>query len=353
VPLTVLSVAYPLARVSEGTAGGAEQVLLTIDEALVEHGHRSLVLAAAGSRCYGLHVPVQVPSRNLDPDAKREARRLFRQALDRTLQTHSVDIVHMHGIDFAEYLPEEEVPVVVSLHLPLDWYSPKVFEAARKRVSLVCVSRSHAQTARLGLQIADIISNGVMLDRFQPTAIKGDYVLFMGRICREKGVHRAIEAAKRAGEKLLIAGTIFDYPEHREYFQNTVRPRLGPEAVFLGSVGGMRKAELLAGAKCLLIPSLAPETSSLTAMEAMASGTPVVAWRSGALPEVVAHGRTGLLVSSVEEMSNAIHSASSLSSAECRREAEWRFSSEHMVAGYLELYNKILRGTPAQETQAA
>jgi len=203
------------------------------------------------------------------------------------------------------------------------------------------------------MQVREIISNGVDLRQFHPTTRKGDYVLFMGRICPEKGLHIAMDAAKHAEETLLIAGKLFDYPEHRQYFEREVQPRLGASVVFLGAVGGRRKASLLAGAKCLLIPSLARETSSLIAMEAMASGTPVIAWRSGALPEIVAHQKTGFLVSSVDEMSDAIGHLDSVSAIDCRREAEVRFSAEMMIDSYLALYEELARGIRTRELQAA
>jgi len=352
-PLTVLSVAYPLARVSDATAGGAEQVLLTIDRALVESGHRSLVLAAAGSQCNGLLLPVQVPSGNLDERVKTESRRLFQKALGQAVDQYAVDVIHMHGIDFDQYLPDCDLPIIVTLHLPLEWYPWSAFLIRRKDVSLVCVSHSQARTARSGTPIMRLIPNGVSLNQFHPAQRKGDYVLFMGRICPEKGVHLAIEAAQLAGEKLLMAGTVFDYPEHREYFEAKVRPRLGPDAVFLGAIGGHQKAELLAGAKCLLIPSSARETSSLIAMEAMASGTPVVAWSNGALPEIVTDGRTGFLVSSVEGMIQAIPRAALLSSRECRLEAEVRFSSVSMASAYFGLYDQLIHGARVPELQAA
>ena len=118
-------------------------------------------------------------------------------------------------------------------------------------------------------------------------------------------------------------------------------------------MGGRRKASLLAGAKCLLIPSQAPETSSLIAMEAMASGTPVIAWRTGALPDIVVEPKTGFLVESVCEMSDAIRHAANLSASACRREAEVRFSGEVMLGAYLALYKELARGSRMPELQAA
>jgi glycosyltransferase involved in cell wall biosynthesis len=340
-PLTVLSVAYPLAQVSPGTAGGAEQVLLTLDRGIVHSGHRSIVLAAAGSRCCGLLLPVTIPAGELHPLARQQARESFRQAIGEAVKAHSPDIVHMHGIDFYDYLPDLEIPVIITLHLPLTWYPPAALRNKRGNLTFISVSQHQATTAPAGVHIDEIVPNGVDLAEFSPSRRKGDYALVIGRICPEKGIPLAIHAAELAGVQLLLAGNVFEYPEHRDYFEKEVRPRLGPQVRLIGHVGGQRKAHLLAGARCVLIPSQAEETSSLVAMEAMASGTAVIAWRNGALCEIVAHGRTGWLVSSVEEMAAAIDRVAEIDPQECRREAEARFSCDRMVFRYLNLYRRI------------
>ena len=351
--LTVLSVSYPLAKVSANTAGGAEQVLATLDQELVRTGHRSIVLAPAGSRCHGLLIPAQIPSGTLDTRAKQEARRTFKQLLNLALQHYPIDVVHMHGLDFSEYLPEHDVPVVVSLHLPLSWYAPEALRPARPNTTLVCVSNGQAQTAPSDIQPLRVIHNGVDLTVLHPARRHGDYVVALGRICPEKGFHLALDAAQLAEIKLILAGSVFEYPEHREYFERMIRPRLTGRARFVGAVGGERKAHLLAGARCLLAPSLAPETSSLVAMEAMASGTPVIAWRSGALAEIVRDGRTGFLVNTAEQLAEAITEAGLIDRSECRRYAEQRFSSKQMAGLYIDLYKSVLAETSILELQAA
>jgi glycosyltransferase involved in cell wall biosynthesis len=350
--LTVLSVSYPLAQVSPKTAGGAEQVLATLDQALVEAGQRSLVIAPAGSRCQGLLIPAQIPTGILDESAKRQARRAFKQLLQRTLKDYSVDLVHMHGLDFYEYLPEKELPIVVSLHLPLSWYAPEALRWVRANVTLVCVSRAQRALAPGDARLR-VIANGVNLARFRPAREKSAYLVAIARVCPEKGLHLAIDAAERAGVELVIAGSVFEYPEHRDYFESMIRPRLKKEIRFIGPVGGLPKAKLLAGARCLLAPSLAPETSSLAAMEAMASGTPVIAFASGALEEMVTPGRTGFLVGTVEEMAERIAQADSLRPSVCREEAERRFSGERMFAEYFDLYRALAGVRPRPGLAAA
>ncbi len=341
-PLTVLSVSYSLAHVSRQTAGGADQELATLDAALGQDGHRSLVLAPAGSRCNGLLIPAQIPRGVLDDDAKHEARRIFKHQIDRILNEFSVDVVHMHGLDFYDYLPSRQLPVVVSLHLPMCGYAADALCHLGPDVTFVAVSESQARTAPTDVRINAVIQNGVDLSHFRPQKRKSNYALAIARICPEKGLHLAIDAAERAGVTLIIAGSVFDYSEHRDYFDSMILPRLNERIRFVGLVGGARKANLLAGARCLLVPSLAPETSSLVAMEAMASGTPVVAFPSGALSEIVAHRRTGFLVNDAEEMADAIVACNSIAPQVCRNEAEQKFSSTRMFAEYLDLYRTTI-----------
>jgi len=341
--LTVLNVSYPLAPVSAGTAGGAEQVLSTLDAALVQHGCRSLVIAPEGSKCQGLLLPTALVPQVLDEDAKHRARERHRDAIRRAIDTFPVDVVHLHGVDFMHYLPQPGVPVIVTLHLPPGFYDHQAFGTSRPETYLVCVSQSQACKCPPNADITSVIGNGVPLNWFRPTGAfrKGSYVLYMGRMCPEKAPHLAMDAARSAGVPCWIAGNVFPYPTHLRYFDEFIEPRLASYGHhFVGSVGGMRKRDLIAGAKCLLVPSQIAETSSLAAMEAFACGAPVIAFRTGALSEVVRHGATGFVVENVEEMADAILELKKIAPADCRTEAERRFSSETMVRRYFELYQQ-------------
>jgi glycosyltransferase involved in cell wall biosynthesis len=173
---------------------------------------------------------------------------------------------------------------------------------------------------------------------------KRGFALMLGRICPEKGVHLALDAAHRAGIPLLVAGEVFPYEAHQRYFEDEVRPRLDNQRRFLGPVGFARKKRLLNAARCVLVPSLAPETSSLVAREALAAGTPVVAFPNGALRDAIDHGRTGFLVEGAAEMADAIQACSRLDPATCRAVARERFGAERMIAAYFDLYLRLAAG---------
>jgi glycosyltransferase involved in cell wall biosynthesis len=201
------------------------------------------------------------------------------------------------------------------------------------------VSHSQAATRPPGADLCSPIENGVEGAEIQTR--KRPFAFILGRVCPEKGFEDAISACERARVPLLIAGTVFPYAEHRRYFETEIRPRLDRQRRWIGPVTGARKRRLLAEARCVLVPSRVAETSSLVAMEALAAGTPVIAYRVGALPEVVDHGQTGYIVADVEEMANAIRTVDSIDAALCRRRARERFSLDKMVSTYLQRYAEL------------
>jgi glycosyltransferase involved in cell wall biosynthesis len=339
-PLTVLNVGYPLAPVSHNTAGGAEQVLALLDDALVNAGHRSIVIAPEGSECRGLLIATPAFTSPLNEEKAAFAWAEQRRAIRTALSEFAVDLIHFHGVDYYRYLPSTDIPVLVTLHLPLSWYPAEVLCNAGINTHLVCVSNSQARRRPAGAEIRAIVENGVPLPNLRVEK-RGDYVVALGRICPEKGFHLAIDAASKAGLPLVLAGTVFGYSTHQQYWDTEVKPRLRTPHVFVGAVGPRKKQQLLASARCLVVTSLVEETSSLVAMEAMACGTPVVALRRGALAQIVDHGRTGFLVDSAEQLADAILAATQLSTKACRQRAEKLFSAECMTTRYLSLYSQL------------
>ncbi len=342
-PLTVLSIAYPLAPAGPDAAGGSEQVLSLLDRALVRGGHRSVVIAPEGSRMEGVLLPAPFPAGPLDDQVRAAAQQRYRRLIHQAMERWSFDLVHMHSLDFHAYLPAPGVPVLATLHLPLDWYPAWIFRESRPDFWLQCVSASQQSRCPEGAPVLPYIENGVPIEGLRTSVHRRGYALALGRICPEKGFHLALDAAAQAGTPLLLAGQIFGYREHHEYYRRELLPRLdGRCRRFIGPAGLARKRRLLAGARCLLVPSLVPETSSLVAMEALACGTPVIAFPSGALPDIVEHGRTGFLVENAREMAEAIRQADHIQPEVCRQAARRRFSADRMIAEYLRLYERLV-----------
>jgi len=343
VSLTVLSVAYPFAPVGEDAAGGAEQVLGLVERGLVRRGHRSIVVACQGSRPAGELVPTAPLPPSIDEAGRRRAWGEHRRAIGIVLDREPVDLVHLHGLDFHQYLPPAGVPVLATLHLPPSFYPEHALQPLRPATFLQCVSRAQREACPQAARISAVVANGVPVDRLPLALPRRRQVVAVGRICPEKGFHLALEAAHRADLDLCLAGELFPYDEHRRHFDEEIRPRLDSRRVFLGPVGLEAKRRLLSSALALLVPSLVEETSSLVAMEALACGTPVIAFGRRALGEIVEHGRTGFLVGDVAEMAAAIPRAGGIDPEACRAAARARFSAEAMVERYLDLYRWILR----------
>ena len=346
-PLTVLNIGYALSPVGPDVAGGAEQVLSALDHALVAAGHRSIVVGPEGSRPAGALVATASLPTPLTEDARQFMQERQREAIAEALARWPADVIHAHGLDFAEHLPEPGIPTLVTLHLPAEFYPAGAVSAARPRTWFNCVSAGQQRTFPRLPNMQPPILGGVPVDRLQARHAKRNFVLALGRICPEKGFHLALDAAERAGVPLLIAGQAFPYPSHQAYFAEQIRPRLGREARFLGPVGFSRKRRLLSAAHCLLVPSLVAETGSLVAMEALACGTPVVAFPAGALAEIVEPGVTGFLVKDAQEMAEAIAAAGTIDPERCREAARARFSLGRMVERYLAVYERFAATAPA------
>jgi glycosyltransferase involved in cell wall biosynthesis len=352
VRLTVLSIAFPFAAVGRDAVGGAEQVLSQLDAALISAGHRSIVVACAGSSPSGVLVATPRPTGKITAAVRSRVHAACRRAIERALRCWPVDLVHMHGLDFHAYLPPSGPPVLATLHLPPEWYPPDVFRLERPSTFLHCVSASQRRRCPAAAPLLPDVPNGVAFEALQARHAKRRFALTLGRICPEKGFHIALDAAKRAEVPLLVAGETFRYEAHEAYFAHEISPRLDGTRRFIGPIGLRRKRRLLSAARCVLIPSLAPETSSLVAMEALACGTAVIAFPSGALPEIVEHGRTGFIVKDEQEMAEAIHAAAAIEPEVCRAAARERFSFERTVERYLSLYRRLAGRDPLEGPRA-
>lgn len=341
--LKILYVAYPLLPVSEDSCGGAEQVLVTVEREMKRRGNATVVAACRGSRVAGeLFATGEAPTGSDQFEVRNAEHNRRVLALIRE-RGREFDLVHDQSGTFWQSLNRDDklpVPLLVTLHLPRSFYPEDAFARVPDSVSFNCVSQ--AQAAWFCDVGAVCVPNGINLHKYPFSERTGGYLLWLGRICEEKGAHLAIEVAQRTGRQLIIAGQVYPFSYHQHYFREMIWPHLdGERVIWFESPNLQLKLELLQNARAVLIPSLVDETSSLVAMEAMACGTPVIAFRRGALPEVIADGRTGFIVDSTDEMARAVERVRQISANVCRQHVEERFSATRMADDYEHLYHRI------------
>lgn len=347
--MRVLYVAYPLLPVSEKSAGGAEQMLCVLEREIARRGHETVVAACAGSKIGGKLLATGSVTA-VDEFEAREAehtRRVLSFVADCERQERGIDLIHDESGHFWRHAARINVPVLATLHLPRHFYSGELFATRPPNLFFNCVSETQRKTFD-GLDgLLHTVQNGIDVERFARfKSLREKTLLWVGRICEEKGTHIAIEVAERARMPLIIAGQVYPFSYHQAYFEREVVPRIERASVparFIDSPNFEQKAKLMRQAHALIIPALVDETSSLVALEAMACGTPVVAFRRGALDEVVKDGETGFVVDTLEEMAAALGRVESIKSEVCRKRAEEHFSARRMADEYEELYEVVVQ----------
>lgn len=344
----ILYVAYPLLPVSEESCGGAEQMLSAVESSISDRGHITTIAGCRGSRASGAVFATGQETTEPDSFAQRNAEHELR-ILELLRRTHgsrpTFDLIHDKSGSFWRRAHECNVPVLATLHLPRHFYPRDAFANPAPNVYFNCVSQSQLRSFADLDNMVGVIPNGIHVERFRFKPAKQDYLLWMGRICEEKGSHLAIEVAQRTGLPLVLAGQVYPFSYHQRYYNTHIRPHLGrlnPAISFFETPTLDKKVDLLANARALLVPSLVDETSSLAAMEAMACGTPVIGFRRGAIPEVVINGVTGYLVDTLDEMSEAVWRTDEINPHACRVHVEVNHSATRMAEQYEQMYERVL-----------
>jgi glycosyltransferase involved in cell wall biosynthesis len=255
------------------------------------------------------------------------------------------DLIHFH-CDYLHFplLRRCPCPNITTLHGRLHIPDLKAIFAEYSEVPLVSISddqRRPLPEANWQATVYHGLPRHLHTFRERP----GDYLAFLGRISPEKRLDRAIEIARRTGMKLKVAAKI--YPEERDYYKQTIEPLLHESRSFVdfvGEVGGREKDEFLGNAYAMLFPIDWPEPFGLVMIEAMACGTPVIAWRRGSVPEVITDGLTGFVVDTIEQAVAAVGRVAGLSRPACRDVFEGRFDAARMVHEYLAVYRRLVHG---------
>jgi glycosyltransferase involved in cell wall biosynthesis len=320
--------------------GGTERVVSYLTEELVEMGHEVTLFASGDSETAARLIPACPSSLRLDKRCIDQLAHHYVLLEDVMERAEEFDIIHFH-VDYLHF-PLSRItgfPHVTTLHGRLDL--PDLVPLYRKYREMPVVSISHGQ--RKPLCWANWVGNvyhGVP-ERLSPGDGSGKYLAFLGRICPEKRVDRAIQIALEVGMPLKIAAKV-DRVD-REYYEYKIKPLLAnPNVEYIGEITEHQKAEFLGNAYAHLFPIDWPEPFGLAMIEAMACGTPTIAFNCGSVPEVITHGVSGLIVNNMLEAVSAVAEASTLSRAACRREFETRFTACRMAQDYVKLYEAML-----------
>ncbi|MGH9277943.1 MAG: glycosyltransferase family 4 protein [Acidimicrobiales bacterium] len=321
--------------------GGIELVVSLLADGLVARGHDVTLFAVGTSTTQAQLCSFHdtAPSEGAIDNPLIE----LPHVLSAYSRASEYDIVHDHttfGIGPALGSLVSGAHVVHTLHtLASASFLRQTYEMLDARVHIVALSEAQRRNCPT-VRFAATIHNGIPIESFPFSAVKDDYLLYVGRMTRTKGPHLAVQAARMAGRPLMLAAKMHERSERR-FFESEVQALLTPEIQFLGEISFARKVELYARAACTLMPVEWAEPFGLVAIESLACGTPVVALRNGAVEETIESGVTGILADTMDEFVAGIELARHLDPHACRASVENRFSVDTMIDGYERLFGKI------------
>jgi len=321
--------------------GGTERVVSFLTEELVSLGHEVTLFASGDSVTSAELVPCWPRALRLDPTIRDPiAPQMLQTEIVRD-RAYEFDILHFH-LDYWPFslFHRQPTPFVTTLHGRLDLAELRPIFERFPSVPVVSISDNQ----RVPLPEADFVAtvhHGLPDRLLRPLPVRQSYLAFLGRICPEKRPDRAIRIARAAGIPLRLAAKV-DRAD-AAYFESEIKPMLGPDAQLIGEIADHEKAEFLSGAHALLMPIDWPEPFGLVMIEAMACGTPVIAYGHGSVPEVIDHGVSGFIVNNEKEAVAAVKRIDTLSRGEVRATFDARFTARRMAEDYLDVYSRLVQ----------
>jgi glycosyltransferase involved in cell wall biosynthesis len=340
-PLRIAMLAPPWIRVPAPAYGGIEEVIRLLCEGLVEQGHVVTLFAPPESQSAAdVHVVLDAEHPGEIQKAQFEADHVARAFAEIDRDGGGFDVVHDHTGHVALSMADRiATPLVHTLHGPFDAAACSFYAEHGSKALLVALSEHQRSQAPVQAGEIAVVPNPLRVEEWPFRADKEDFVLWIGRMSPDKGPDRGIAAARAAGVPLVLAGPV--QPGQEEYFAREVEPQIDGAAVrYPGEADAEAKRELYAAARALLMPIRWPEPFGLVMVEAMACGTPVIAYPEGAAPELVLDGETGFLVDGEDEMAAAIGRLDQIDPRRCRSATEERFGVDAVARGYEDVYRR-------------
>jgi glycosyltransferase involved in cell wall biosynthesis len=338
--LHVAMIAPPYFDIPPTAYGGIEAVVADLVDALVDRDHQVTLIGAGRHRTSAQQFLATYQRQPADQLGEPLPEVVHAAQVARLLEDVDADVVHDHTLAGPLLARGRVAPTVVTVHGPATGEPGTYYGALGSTVALVAIS--DAQRAKApGLSWAATVHNAIRTDTFPFRAEKDEFALFLGRFHPDKAPHLAVDAARAARLPIVLAGKCAE-PAERAYFAREVEPRLGPDTTMFGVADAAAKRDLLARAACLVFPICWDEPFGLVMIEAMACGTPVVALRRGAAPELILAGQTGVIVDHPGELAGAIDEARRLDPWICRKHVQQNFTTDLMAAGYEAVYRHAL-----------
>ena len=347
--MRVAMVAPPWFKIPPEGYGGIEVIIHLLVEGLIDKGHEvSLCTISASSSRASIHKVFDDEMKSyLDapPSSFLNVALTHSLACYQEIAREGADIIHDHtwkeGLLAAAFI---DIPVVHTVHGPFDEENERFYRLFKgsEGMHFVTISDFH-QACLPGLNYAGMVYNGILFDKYPFSEDKEDFFFYIGRFNEEKAPHLACDVAKELGARLILAGKVHE-EEERSYFDRRIVPYLSSDIQFVGELGhwSKEKMRLFSRARGYLYPIQWDEPFGITMVEAMACGTPVVTFKRGAAPEIVAHEVTGFVVETMDEFIEAVKQVGEIDAQKCRQRAESMFTAQAMVDGYERVYKRVL-----------